>query len=70
MAFARSRPALWYVLPAGYELAENWETVKAIVADTNRALGIAALLLAVVAGLWLWRRSLRGAPRGGKRPGC
>jgi membrane protein DedA with SNARE-associated domain len=64
--------ALWYAFLAyaGYELAENWETVKAIVADTNRALGVAALLLAGVAGLWLWRRLRRGAPGGGKPPGC
>ena len=64
--------AFWYAFLAfaGYELADNWEVVKALVADTNRVLGIAALLLAVAAGLWLWRRLLRGAPGGGKPPGC
>ena len=44
---------------AGHELARNWDTVKALVADTNRALGIAALVLSVAAAAWLWRRSRR-----------
>ena len=64
--------ALWYAFLAfaGYELAENWDAVKALVADTNLVLGAAALILAVVAGAWLWRRLLRGAPGGGTPPGC
>jgi membrane protein DedA with SNARE-associated domain len=64
--------ALWYAFLAfaGYELAENWDAVKALVADTNLVLGAAALILAVVAGAWLWRRLLRGARGGGKPPGC
>lgn len=55
--------ALWYAFLAfaGYELAQNWDAVKAIVADTNRALGIAALVLAVAGAAWLWRRSRRAA---------
>ena len=63
--------ALWYTFLAfaGYALAENWEAVKALVADTNRALGIAAVLLAVVASVWLWRRLRRGSPGGGTPPG-
>ena len=53
--------AIWYAFLAfaGYELAENWEAVKALVADTNQALGIGAVLLTTVAALWLWRRSRR-----------
>ena len=53
--------ALWYAFLAfaGYALAENWEAVKALVADTNRALGFAAVVLAVVTFVWLWRRSHR-----------
>jgi membrane protein DedA with SNARE-associated domain len=53
--------AIWYAFlaAAGYELARNWEAVKTLVADTNRALGIAALVLAVAAALWLRRRSRR-----------
>jgi membrane protein DedA with SNARE-associated domain len=53
--------AIWYALLAfiGYEVAENWEAVKALVADTNRGLGLAALVLTLVAGVWLWRRSRR-----------
>ena len=53
--------AIWYALLAflGYEVAENWDAVKALVADTNRTLGIAAVLLTTGAAFWLWRRSRR-----------
>jgi membrane protein DedA with SNARE-associated domain len=53
--------AIWYAFLAfaGYAVAENWDAVKALVADTNRALGIAALLLVAAAAAWLWRRSRR-----------
>ena len=53
--------AIWYALLAfaGFQVAENWEAVKALVADANRVLGIAALVLAVAAAAWLWRRSRR-----------
>jgi len=53
--------AIWYAFLAfaGYQVAENWETVKTLVADTNRVLGIAALVLAAIAFVWLWRRSRR-----------
>jgi membrane protein DedA with SNARE-associated domain len=53
--------AIWYAFLAlaGYELAENWEAVKAIVGDANRLLGTVALAAAVAVGLWLWRRSRR-----------
>jgi len=53
--------AIWYAFLAfaGYQVAENWEAVKALVADTNRVLGITALVLAAIAFVWLWRRSRR-----------
>jgi len=53
--------AIWYAFLgwAGFAVAENWEAVKAIVADANRALAVATLVVAVVAGFWLWRRSRR-----------
>ena len=53
--------AIWYALLAfvGYQVAENWDAVKALVADTNRALGIGAMILTAVATLWIWRRSHR-----------
>jgi membrane protein DedA with SNARE-associated domain len=53
--------AIWYAFlaVAGYALAANWEAVKALVAETNRALGIAALALGALAFAWLRRRSLR-----------
>jgi membrane protein DedA with SNARE-associated domain len=64
--------ALWYAFLgfAGYELAANWDAVKALVAGTNRALGIAAIAVVALAVLWLWRRLRRRAPGGGKPPGC
>jgi membrane protein DedA with SNARE-associated domain len=53
--------AIWYAFLAfaGYQVADNWDAVKALVAGTNRALGIAALVLAVIAFVWLRRRSRR-----------
>lgn len=53
--------AIWYAFLAfaGYALAQNWEAVKALVADTSRALGVVALVVAVVLVAWLWRRSRR-----------
>jgi membrane protein DedA with SNARE-associated domain len=53
--------AIWYAFlaAAGYELAHNWEAVKALVADTNRVLAVVALVLAAAAVVWLVRRSRR-----------
>ena len=58
---AAAASAIWYAFLAfaGYQVAENWEAVKALVAETNRALGIAAVVLAAVAFVWLRRRSRR-----------
>ena len=54
---------IWYAFlaTAGYALADNWEAVKAILASTNRVLGIVALAVTALAGYWLWRRSRRAA---------
>ena len=51
--------AIWYAILAfaGYELAENWEAVKTLVANTNRALALVAVVLTLAVSLWLWRRS-------------
>jgi membrane protein DedA with SNARE-associated domain len=53
--------AIWYGLLAfmGYTVAANWEAVKTLVADTNRALGFGAAILVVIGAFWLWRRSRR-----------
>jgi membrane protein DedA with SNARE-associated domain len=53
--------ALWYAFLgfAGYALAGSWEAVQALVADTNRALGLIAILVAVAVVVWLRRRSRR-----------
>lgn len=58
---AAAASAIWYAFLAfaGYELAGNWDAVKSLVGDTNRVLGVAALVLAGAAGYWLWRRSRR-----------
>jgi membrane protein DedA with SNARE-associated domain len=56
---AAAASAIWYAFLAfaGYQLAENWDAVKALVGETNRALGIAAVVLAVVALVWLRRHA-------------
>ena len=60
---AAAASLLWYAFLAvvGYTLAANWESAKAIVADANRALGVAAVLATLVVAAWLWRRSRRRA---------
>jgi len=60
---AAAASLLWYAFLglAGYTLAANWESAKAIVGDANRALGIASVVAALVLALWLWRRSRRRA---------
>jgi membrane protein DedA with SNARE-associated domain len=60
---AAAASAIWYAVLAflGYEVAENWDAVKALVSGANRVLGVVALVAAVVAFLWLrrrWRRRL------------
>lgn len=58
---AAAASAIWYAFlaVAGYALAQNWEALKALVADTNRVLAIAAVVLGTAAVAWLWRRSRR-----------
>jgi len=54
--------AIWYgfLATAGYQVAANWEAVKALVASANRALAIVAVAVTAAAVVWLWRRSRRG----------
>ncbi len=58
---AAAASAIWYTFlaVAGYALAQNWEAVKTLVAEANRALAIAAVVLVTLAVAWLWRRSRR-----------
>ena len=50
---------IWYVflVLAGSILADNWEAVKALVADANRALAFVALAFAGLLAFWIWRRT-------------
>jgi len=56
---AAAASAIWYAFLAfaGYQVAENWDAVKALVGETNRALGIATLVLVVLVLVWYRRRS-------------
>ena len=53
--------AIWYAFltAAGYALASNWDSVKGLVSDANRALGIAAVVVTLLGALWIWRHSRR-----------
>jgi membrane protein DedA with SNARE-associated domain len=57
--------AIWYAFlaAAGYTLAQNWAAVKQLMEDTNRVLAIVAIVLALLAGLWVWRRARHAASR-------
>lgn len=51
--------AIWYAFlaAAGYQLAANWQAVKALVSNANQALGIAALVATTAVLVWVWRRT-------------
>ncbi len=53
--------AIWYAFlaAAGYAVADNWGSVKQLVADTNRVLAALAVLLALSLAVWIRRRSRR-----------
>jgi membrane protein DedA with SNARE-associated domain len=55
--------AIWYAFLAtiGYELAANWEAVKALVGSANRALAIVAVIVGSVAVAWIWRRTRKAS---------
>ena len=56
--------AIWYAFlaAAGYQLAANWEAVKALVASATQGLGIAALVVTAAILAWIWRRSRKVSP--------
>jgi membrane protein DedA with SNARE-associated domain len=58
---AAAASAIWYTFlaVAGYALAQNWEAVKALVADANRALAVVTVVLGAAGLAWFWRRSRR-----------
>jgi membrane protein DedA with SNARE-associated domain len=51
--------AIWYAFltAAGYTLASNWDAVKGLVSDANRALGVLAVLVTLLGALWIWRHT-------------
>jgi membrane protein DedA with SNARE-associated domain len=53
--------ALWYafLVAAGTLLADSWETVTGLVNSANRALGVVAVVAALVAAFWIVRRARR-----------
>jgi membrane protein DedA with SNARE-associated domain len=55
--------AIWYAFlaTAGYQLAANWEAVKALVGSANRALAIVAVVATTAVLVWIWRRSRKGS---------
>ena len=58
--------AIWYAFLAyaGYALAANWDSVKTLVGDANRVLGLLAAAATIAIGVWLWRRSRRSPGQG------
>jgi membrane protein DedA with SNARE-associated domain len=56
---AAAASAIWYafLVIAGSSLAENWDAVKHLLADANRALALVAAVFAGLIAVWLWRRT-------------
>lgn len=53
--------ALWYtfLVEAGLAFGKSLPAVRRLVEDTNRVLGIVALLLTALLAVWVWRRTRR-----------
>lgn len=56
--------AIWYAFlaAAGYQLAANWQAVKALVSSANQVLGILALVATAAVLAWVWKRTRKKAP--------
>ncbi len=63
--------AIWYAFlaAAGYTLAQNWDAVKQLVADANRALAFVAIGFTLLVLLWFWRRARRASDGEGRPDG-
>ena len=61
---AGAATALWYVflIEAAVAFGKSLPAVRRLVDDANRALGLVALVVTAVLGLWLWRQLRRKAP--------
>jgi membrane protein DedA with SNARE-associated domain len=58
---AAAASGLWYaaIVVVGSQLGLHWEEVKATLGRANHALAVLAVLAALAAGVWLWRRRRR-----------
>ena len=54
--------AIWYafLVAAGAALGRNWEAAQRLLNRTNRILGIVGLVIAILVGVWIWRRRRAG----------
>jgi membrane protein DedA with SNARE-associated domain len=52
---------LWYafLVIAGQSLGQSVDAVRKAVEDVNRVLGVAAVVVTVLFGAWLWERTRR-----------
>jgi membrane protein DedA with SNARE-associated domain/uncharacterized tellurite resistance protein B-like protein len=57
--------AIWYagIVWVGARLGEEWDTIRRFIGTLNTTLAGVGLLLAVLLGLWIWRRSREAGPR-------
>jgi membrane protein DedA with SNARE-associated domain len=60
---AGTASALWYafLISVGVAVGRSLESVRKLVEDANRVLGLLALLATVAVAVWLWRRTRRRA---------
>ena len=63
---AAAASALWYAFltAAGAAFGENWEAVKGLIESANRALSMAAAVVTLLLGVYIWRlmRTPRSRP--------
>lgn len=59
LAAAGIASAIWYafLIAAGALLGQNWQAVKALVANVNRVLALLGMLTAAAIAVWLYRKA-------------
>jgi membrane protein DedA with SNARE-associated domain len=55
---AAAASGIWYafLVVVGASLGRNWEAAERMLGSANRVLGIIGLAVAVLVGVWIWRR--------------